>query len=46
MRATMASAGTFFAAAGRLAVRFRWVIAAAWLAGMAAAMIGLPSLSA
>ena len=46
MRATMASAGTFFAMAGRLAVRFRWVIAAAWLAGVAAAMIGLPSLSA
>ena len=46
MRATMGSAGTFFAVAGRLAVRFRWVIAAAWLAGVAAAMIGLPSLSA
>ena len=46
MPATMASAGTFFAVIGRLAVRFRWVIAAAWLAGVAAAMIGLPSLSA
>src|ERR1700722_14898386 len=46
MRATMASAGTFFAMAGRLAVRFRWVIVLAWLAGVAAAMIGLPSLAA
>ena len=46
MRATMASAGTFFAVAGRLAVRFRWVIVLAWLARVAAAMIGLPSLSA
>jgi putative drug exporter of the RND superfamily len=46
MRATMASAGTFFAAAGRMAVRFRWVIVAAWLAGLAAAMVALPSLSA
>ena len=32
--------------AGRLAVRFRWAIVLAWLAGAAAAMIGLPSLSA
>src|SRR5271167_2445914 len=42
----MASVGTFFAAAGRLAVRFRWAIAAAWLAGLAAALGLLPSLSA
>src|ERR1700684_1582509 len=46
MPATMASAGTYFAAAGRMAVRFRWVIVAAWLAGLAAAMVALPSLSA
>jgi RND superfamily putative drug exporter len=46
MPATMASVGSLFAVAGRLAVRFRWVIVAAWLAGVAAAMIGLPSLSA
>src|SRR5579871_2796007 len=46
MRATMASVGSFFAVAGRLAVRFRWVIVLAWLAGVAAAMVGLPSLSA
>jgi RND superfamily putative drug exporter len=46
MRATMAFAGSLFAVAGRLAVRFRWVIVLAWLAGVAAAMIGLPSLSA
>ena len=42
----MAFAGTYFAAAGRMAVRFRWVIVAAWLAGLAAAMVALPSLSA
>ena len=35
----------FFAAAGRFAVRFRWAIVVAWLAGSAAAMVGLPSLS-
>src|ERR1700761_3738631 len=45
MRATMASMGSLFAVAGRLAVRFRWVIVVAWLAGVAAAMTGLPSLS-
>ncbi|HEU5391112.1 MAG TPA: MMPL family transporter [Streptosporangiaceae bacterium] len=37
--------GTFFAAAGRLSVRFRWAIVLAWVAGAAAAMALLPSLS-
>jgi len=37
--------GTFFAAAGRLSVRLRWVILLAWVAGVAAAMVLLPSLS-
>jgi putative drug exporter of the RND superfamily len=37
--------GTFFAAVGRLAVRFRWAILAAWLLGALAAMVLLPSLS-
>jgi len=41
----MAFVGTFFAAVGRFAVRFRWAIILAWLAGSAAAMVGLPSLS-
>ena len=41
----MAFVGTFFAAAGRLAVRFRWAIVLAWVAGAAAAMALLPSLS-
>ena len=41
----MAFVGTFFAAAGRLSVRFRWVIVLAWVAGAAAAMALLPSLS-
>ncbi len=45
MPATMASVGSLFAAAGRLAVRFRWAIVVVWLAGVTAAMIGLPSLS-
>ncbi|HEY6295999.1 MAG TPA: MMPL family transporter [Streptosporangiaceae bacterium] len=36
---------TSFAAVGRLAVRFRWAILAAWLAGTLAAMVLLPSLS-
>ena len=31
--------------AGRLAVRFRWAIVLAWIAGTAAAMVLLPSLS-
>ncbi len=43
--ATMTFVGTFFAAAGRLSVRFRWVIVLAWVAGAAAAMALLPSLS-
>ena len=37
--------GTLFAVAGRLAVRFRWAIVLAWVAGTAAAMVLLPSLS-
>jgi putative drug exporter of the RND superfamily len=41
----MAVVGTFFASVGRLAVRFRWAILAAWLAGALAAMVLLPSLS-
>ena len=36
---------TFFTAAGRLCVRFRWAIAAIWVAGVVAAMTLLPSLS-
>jgi putative drug exporter of the RND superfamily len=36
---------TFFTAAGRLAVRFRWAIVASWVAGVFAAMTLLPSLS-
>src|SRR5262249_24325500 len=44
--ATMAFVGsTFFAAAGRLAVRFRWAIVLTWVAGTVAAMALLPSLS-
>jgi RND superfamily putative drug exporter len=42
---TIASVGTFFAGAGRLAVRFRWAVVLAWVAGTAAAMVLLPSLS-
>jgi len=41
----MAFVGTFFAAIGRLAVRFRWAILLAWVAGTFAAMVLLPSLS-
>jgi putative drug exporter of the RND superfamily len=41
----MAYVGMFFVAAGRLSVRFRWAIVAAWAAGAAAAMVLLPSLS-
>jgi len=41
----MAFVGTFFAAAGRLSVRLRWVILLAWVAGATAAMVLLPSLS-
>jgi putative drug exporter of the RND superfamily len=43
--ATMAFVGTFFAAVGRLSVRYRWAIVAAWVAGTVAAMALLPSLS-
>ena len=41
----MGFVGTFFAAAGRLSVRLRWVILLAWVTGAAAAMVLLPSLS-
>ncbi len=41
----MAFVGSFFAAAGRLSVRFRWAIVLAWVAGAVAAMTLLPSLS-
>ena len=41
----MAFVGSFFAAAGRLSVRFRWAIVLAWVAGAIAAMALLPSLS-
>jgi len=37
--------GSLFAVAGRLSVRFRWAIVAAWVAGVIAAMVLLPSLS-
>jgi RND superfamily putative drug exporter len=43
--ATMVSVRTPFAVAGRLAVRFRWAIVLAWVAGTIAAMVLLPSLS-
>jgi putative drug exporter of the RND superfamily len=41
----MAFVGTFFAGVGRLSVRYRWAIVAAWVAGTVAAMALLPSLS-
>jgi len=41
----MAFVGTFFTAAGQLAVRFRWVILLIWVAGTVTAMVALPSLS-
>ncbi len=41
----MAFVDTFFAAVGRLSVRFRWAIVLAWVAGAVAAMALLPSLS-
>jgi len=41
----MAFVGTFFAAVGRLSVRYRWAVVAAWVAGTVAAMALLPSLS-
>ena len=34
----MACVGTFFAAVGRISVRFRWAIVLAWLAGTFAAL--------
>ena len=37
--------GSLFAVVGRLAVRFRWAIVLAWVAGTVAAMTLLPSLS-
>ncbi len=43
--ATIAAVSTSFAVAGRLSVRFRWAIVLAWVAGTAAAMVLLPSLS-
>ena len=43
--ATIASVSTVFHTAGRLAVRFRWAIVLAWVAGTVAAMALLPSLS-
>jgi putative drug exporter of the RND superfamily len=43
--ATMVPVRTSFAVAGRLAVRFRWAIVLAWVAGTVAAMVLLPSLS-
>ena len=42
----MGFVGSFFAAAGRLSVRFRWLVVLAWAAGAAAALTLLPSLSA
>ena len=41
----MAFVDTFFAAVGRLSVRFRWAIVLAWVVGAVAAMALLPSLS-
>jgi RND superfamily putative drug exporter len=41
----MAFVGSFFAAAGRLSVRFRWAIVLAWAGGAVAAMTLLPSLA-
>jgi putative drug exporter of the RND superfamily len=43
--ATIASVSSPFPVAGRLAVRFRWAIVLVWVAGTAAAMVLLPSLS-
>ena len=42
----MGFVGSFFAAAGRISVRFRWLVVLAWVAGAAGAMVALPSLSA
>jgi putative drug exporter of the RND superfamily len=41
----MGFVGAFFAVAGRVSVRFRWVIVLAWAGGVVAAMMLLPSLS-
>jgi putative drug exporter of the RND superfamily len=41
----MAFVSAIFSRAGRLAVRFRWMIVLAWVAGTVAAMALLPSLS-
>jgi putative drug exporter of the RND superfamily len=41
----MAFVGSFFAAVGRLSVRFRWAIVLAWAGGAVAAMTLLPSLA-
>ena len=41
----MAFVGNFFAATGRMAVRFRWAIVLAWAGGAVAAMTLLPSLA-
>ena len=41
----MAFVGSFFAAAGRVCVRFRWAIVLAWTGGAVAAMTLLPSLA-
>src|ERR1700745_3726056 len=41
----MAFVGSFFTAAGRLSVRFRWAIVLAWAGGAVAAMTLLPSLA-
>ena len=43
--ATIACVSSSFTVAGRLAVRFRWAIVLAWVAGVVAAMALLPSLS-
>src|SRR5581483_8565033 len=42
--ATIACVGAAFASLGRFAVRFRWAVIAAWLAGTVAAMTLLPGL--
>jgi RND superfamily putative drug exporter len=40
----MAFVASFFARVGRLSVRYRWVVLAAWAAGTVAAVVLLPSL--
>ena len=44
MPATITCVGTAFGRLGRFAVRFRWAVIAAWLAGTVAAMTLLPAL--